>query len=105
MLFPLILVGVAGGVVTLHIAPWRIVKSLVDERGDLHRPLAYTIGNLCILGGMYLTERAGIVQPDTTRWLFFIMVAAGIGALLPRGFAYAAEKVALEADKRDVEAA
>jgi hypothetical protein len=103
MLFPLILVGVAGGIVTLHIAPWRIVRSLVDDGGDLHRPLAYTIGNSCILAGMALTERAGIVQPNTTLMLFFIMAAAGVGALLPRGFAYAAEKVALEADKQDVE--
>ncbi|MGD8499781.1 MAG: hypothetical protein PVJ86_03995 [Phycisphaerales bacterium] len=105
MLFPLILVGVAGGIVTLHIAPWRIVKSLVDDNGDLHRPLAYMIGNSCILAGMYLTEQAGIVQPNTTWWLFLIMAAAGIGALLPRGFAYAVEKVALEGDREDVEAA
>lgn len=94
-----------------HWMRWRIFPPLVNERGDLHRPLAYLYGCLCILVGFatWCLVRAAI-HPMVSVWraLLFLaldMVAAGAGTMAPRLVKWIEESRARKADVEDYEQA
>jgi len=75
-----------------HWFPWRIWLSLVDEAGKLKRPFAYGYGCGSILAGLALWAAiyAELVNPPMVQiweaWsmVVLLIVAAGMGAMLPR---------------------
>jgi len=89
-----------------HYAPWHIAPILLNDRGQLHRPIAYAYGCLVILLGFALF--AIYHAPTVGVWyaLAFLaldILAAGAGTMLPRVLRLLVERRALEADKRDLE--
>lgn len=89
-----------------HYAPWHIVPALLDDRDQLHRPLAYAYGCLAIFAGMALFAIYHRPQMPTWHMLAFLaldIVAAGAGTMLPRLLRLLSERRSLEADKHDLE--
>ena len=72
-----------------HWMPWQVIPLITNERGDLHRPLAYGYGCLCILAGFTLWAATCQIGPfiiawDAVRFLTLDIVTAGFGTLAPR---------------------
>lgn len=86
-----------------HYVPWRLVRSLVNDHGELHRTLAYGYGCLCILGGMaiYAAHYPAMAAWEAVLFLFLTMVAAGLGTVGPRLLALLVEFRSLQGDVRD----
>jgi hypothetical protein len=86
-----------------HYVPWRVVHSLVDEAGELHRPLAYGYGCICILGGMaiYAARHSALPAWEAVLFLFLTMAAAGVGTLVPRLLGVLVEFRNLQGDVED----
>lgn len=95
-----------------HWMPWSVIPVAVDREQQLHRPLAYAYGCMCIFGGFILwatlLNSRGVSQVSIWRAVYFLafdIVAAGAGTMLPRGARLLREYWALRADKQDYEQA
>jgi len=92
-----------------HWMPWRLVPFLVDEKKELHRPLAYIYGCLCILAGVALwgtlQETPLVSVWITMQFLVRTMAAAGLSTMAPRIVKWVLESQAARADKADYEQA
>ncbi|NIV36222.1 MAG: hypothetical protein GWN58_44280 [Anaerolineae bacterium] len=87
-----------------HHVPWRIVPWLVDEKGELHRVLAYIYGVGSILAGL----AAWCAHLGDWSWFWrvgLLAFAAGVGTVLPRILKREAEHQAKEKDCGDYEQA
>jgi hypothetical protein len=89
-----------------HWFPWRAFPFLVDERGELHRLLAYVHGTLSIVVGVVLAalwrSLAGEASIDVWDAVLFYLcdvAAAGLGTLVPYAIDSWAHKRTLEADR------
>jgi len=92
-----------------HYAPWHVVPLLVDKSGRLHRPFAYAYGCSCILAGYiawaYVQAQ---VMPIVDVWtsvtfLANVMIAAGVGTMMPRVVGWIGEYLAMCKDLEDYE--
>lgn len=104
----LILCGLFLAVWGGHWMPWRVAPFLVDERKELRRPLAYAYGCLCILVGFALWAALNGPTLEARAAVLFLsqtMIAAGLGALLPRAIRRELELQALRGDRGDYEQA
>jgi len=86
-----------------HWMPWQVIPLITNERGDLHRPLAYGYGCLCILAGFTLwaaTREIGpfIVAWSAIRFLALDILAAGLGTMAPRAVKWLWESQSLRRD-------
>jgi len=93
-----------------HWMRWRVLPFLVDERGDLHRSLAYVYGCACILAGFALWVSQGQTMPFVRGWdaVWFLaraMIAAGMGTVIPRGIKWIQESQAVREDRVEYEQA
>jgi hypothetical protein len=92
-----------------NLVPWWAISSIADERGQLRRIYAYGYGCTGILGGFVLWAMAhqGICVSVwmAAQYLALLNVAAGLGALAPRGIRLLAEQRALREDLADYESA
>jgi len=94
-----------------HWMPWRVVPFLVDERGDLHRPVAYGYGCgwilLCMAAWAHC--RSGVVSLvspwEAVRFLAEALVAAALGAIVPRCITWVISAQRLKEDIADYEQA
>lgn len=88
-----------------HFFPWWVIPGFTDETKLLHRVLAYIYGCVWILLGMVFY---GFVNPDAWRFIEFlglVMVAAGMGTLIPRGVRMVGENQVLRRDVQSWERA
>jgi len=101
-----IISGLILGVVFLllwggHWMPWAVVPGATDEKGQLHRVLAYGYGCVCILVGFALwviTSHALVSGWSAFLFLGKDMIAAGLGTMMPRMVRWIQEHRALQAD-------
>ncbi len=73
-----------------HWVPWDAIPAFVDERGELHRILAYVHGTLSIFGGVTLGAaiRQMLGRPRVPVWegvlyMAFCIFSAGVGTIIP----------------------
>jgi len=95
-----------------HWFPWDTFQFLVDDRGMLHRVLAYTHGVATILMGYVLIMNgyANAGQCDISVWLAVrhlvaCVVAAGLGTVIPYGVDRAKARGHIEKDNQSYEQA
>lgn len=92
-----------------NLIPWWALPALADERGELRRIYAYMYGCCGILGGFVLWAMGQVAVCVSAwvavRYLALLTVAAGAGALAPRGMRMIAERRALREDLADYESA
>lgn len=94
-----------------HWMRWRVFPWLVDDSGQLHRPLAYVYGTGCILIGFVAWAQVQALNIPlvsvwrAVRFLFLDVVAAGAGTMAPRLVKAVEEAIALRGDVEDYEQA
>lgn len=92
-----------------HWMPWRVVPFLVNERGNLHRPVAYIYGCGWILvsAAAWAQCRSGItplVSPwESVRFLAEALAAAALGTIMPRCITWVINAQRLKEDVADYE--
>ena len=81
-----------------HYVPWHLVSSLVNKRGELHRPFAYAYGVGIIFVAMWWMAQQQPELIPAIKPLAWIIVAAGGGTIFPRIIGDLLEKKAQEGD-------
>ena len=103
LILALVALGLWGG----HWMRWSIFPGFTDANGELHRPLAYAYGMLCVLAGVvvWIAFQSGtdVYKWDVVLFLSLDIVAAGIGTMLPRVIRWIQDYQALKGDGRDYE--
>jgi len=92
-----------------HWMPWWVIPAIVDEERLLLRPLAYAYGCLGIFLGLVmwalLFGGAMVCVWNVVGFVALDIIAAGLGAMLPRGIKLLKEYRALAGDTEDYEQA